>query len=206
MAQKLIHFPMTRSLRVAWAVYELGLDVEIETRPFDRPALKDPDYLKLNPLGKTPVFFDDGKRMVESVAIIEYLANKYAGGRLSRSSSHADYGDYLQWMEFGEAGMGGYVNQLLGHTMLLPEEFRIESMRAWAEGELKNCLNFLETELGGKDYLLGEFSLADISVSYVLFLVKISRNGKLLQEKTADYFKRICEREAWKRASTLKPE
>lgn len=205
MALKLIHFPMTRSLRVAWALYELGLDAEIETRVFDRAKLKEPDYLKLNPLGKTPVFFDDGKRMIESVAIIEYLANKHAKGALSRNASHTDYADYLQWMEFGEAGMGGYVSQLLGHSMLLPEEFRIESMRIWAEGETKNCLDYLDSNLQGDGYLLGEFSLADISVGYILFLVKISRNGKLMGEKTTAYFARLTERDAWKRASALKP-
>ncbi|WP_428407260.1 glutathione S-transferase family protein [Hyphococcus sp.] len=205
MPLKLIHFPMTRSLRVAWAAAELGLDLEIETRVFDRAKLKEPDYLKLNPLGKTPVFFDGDKRMIESVAIIEYLANKYAGGKLSRNASHADYADYLQWMEFGEAGMGGYVGQLLGHSMLLPEEFRIESMRLWAEGEMKNCLAFLESSLGDEGYLLDEFSLADISVGYILFLVKISRNGALMGEKTAAYFARLTERDAWKRASALKP-
>ncbi|WP_375201793.1 glutathione S-transferase family protein [Hyphococcus sp.] len=205
MSLKLIHFPMTRSLRVAWALYELGLDAEIETRVFDRAKLKEPDYLKLNPLGKTPVFFDGDKRMIESVAIIEYLANKYAKGALSRNASHTDYVDYLQWMEFGEAGMGGYVGQLLGHSMLLPEEFRIESMRVWAEGEMKNCLDFLEGNLEDDGFLLDEFSLADISVGYILFLVKISRNGKLMGEKTAAYFARLTERDAWKRASALKP-
>ena len=158
MSLKLIHFPMTRSLRVVWALYELGLDAEIETRLFDRPKLKDPDYLKLNPLGKTPVFFDGGKRMVESVAIIEYLANRYADGMLSRRPQDADYADYVQWMQFGEAGMGGYVSMLLGHTMLLPEEQRIEAMKVWSVNETQNCLNFIESEIDDRDYLLGDFS------------------------------------------------
>ncbi|MCK5746565.1 MAG: glutathione S-transferase family protein, partial [Oricola sp.] len=205
MTLKLIHFPMTRSLRVAWAIYELGIDAEIETRVFDRAKLKEPDYLALNPLGKTPVFFDGEKRMIESVAIIEYLSNKYAGGALSRSVADADYADYLQWMQFGEAGMGGYVNQLLGHSFLLPEAHRVESMRLWAVGEMKNCLGFLETSLEGRDYLLKEFSLADIAVGYVLFLVKVSRNGKLMGERVAAYFERLCAREAWVKASALQP-
>lgn len=205
MTLKLIHFPMTRSLRVAWAIYELGVDAEIETRVFDRAGLRKPDYLALNPLGKTPVFFDGGKRMIESVAIIEYLSNKYANGALSRAAADADYGDYLQWMQFGEAGMGGYVNQLLGHSILLPEQHRIEAMRLWAMNEMKNCLGFLEAGLDGRDYLLGEFSLADIAVGYVLFLVKISRNGDLLGERTGAYFDRLRAREAWVKAAALQP-
>ncbi len=206
MAFKLIHFPMTRSLRVAWALYELGLEAEIETRPFDRAALKKPEYRALNPLGKTPVFFDDGKRMIESVAIIEYLANKYAGGKLSRKVQDTDYGDYLQWMEFGEAGMGGYVGQLIGHTVLLPEEFRIEAMKIWAVNETKNCLDFVEQSLGEDGYLLKEFSLADISLGYILFLIKVTRNGNLFGEKTNAYLNRLMQRDGWLRAAALKPD
>jgi glutathione S-transferase len=205
MSLKLIHFPMTRSLRVAWALYELGLDAEIETRAFERATLKEPEYRALNPLGKAPVFFDDGKRMIESVAIIEYLSKKYAAGRLSRSPQNEDYGDYLQWLEFGEAGMGGYVGQLLGHSILLPPEHRIETMRLWAVNEVSNCLGFLEARLEGRDYLLDEFSLADISVGYILFLLRVSRNGKLMGPATAAYFARLAAREAWVRASALQP-
>ena len=205
MSLKLIHFPMTRSLRVVWALYELGLEADIETRAFEREKLKEPDYLALNPLGKTPVFFDGDKRIVESVAIIEYLANRYCGGRLTRSPQDADYADYLQWLHFGEAGMGGYVSQLIGQTVLLPEDQRIPAMAQWAINETANCVNFIEESLGDNDYLLGEFSLADISVAYLLFLIKITRNGEMLGEKTKAYFKRVSAREAWLRASGLKP-
>lgn len=205
MAIKLIHFPMTRSLRIVWAAFELGVPIDIETRVFDRAKLKEPEYRKLNPLGKTPVFFDGDKRLIESVAIIEYLSKVHAGGALSRAPGDHDYGEYLQWMEFGEAGMGGYVGMLLGHAMLLPEEQRIPAMKAWAEAETANCLAFLETSLEGRDYILGEFSLADISVGYIVFLVKLARHGKLFGPNTAAWFERISAREAWKAATALKP-
>ena len=205
MTLKLIHFPMTRSLRVVWALNELGVDADIETRVFERPKLKEPEYRKLNPVGKTPVFFDGDKRMIESVAIIEYVSNKYAGGKLSRNATHTDYGDYLQFMEFGEAGMGGYVGMLLGQTLLLPEEQRIEAMKIWSVNETKNCLDFLEQHLSGRNFLLDEFSLADISVGYILFLIKISRNGKLMGDNVSGYLDRLMAREAFQQASALKP-
>ncbi|MEZ5893569.1 MAG: glutathione S-transferase family protein [Parvularculaceae bacterium] len=205
MTLKLIHFPMTRSLRVVWAAYELGLDVDIETRVFDRAKLKEAEYRALNPIGKTPVFFDGAKRMIESVAIIEYLSKKYAGGKLSRNAQDTDYADYLMFLEFGEAGMGGYVGMLIGQTMLLPPEQRIEAMKVWAVNETTNCLNFLEQSLAGKEYLLSEFSLADISVGYMLFLIKISRNGGLMGPNVSAYFDRLTAREAWARATALKP-
>lgn len=206
MTLRLIHFPMTRSLRVLWALEELGVPAEVETRPFDREKLKEPEYRKLNPLGKTPVFFDGPDRMIESTAIIQYIADRYADSRLSRRPSDADYGQFLQWLHFGEAGMGGYVGALIGHTALLPPEQRIPAMEIWARGEVENCLAFIEESLDGRDYLLGEFSLADISVGYLLFLLKVTRNGKLMGPRTAAWYDRLTARDAWKRASAVKPE
>lgn len=205
MSLKLIHFPMTRSLRVVWALNELGLEADIETRPFVREKLKEPEYLALHPMGKTPVFFDGETRIIESIAIIEYLANKYGEGQLARKPTDPDYAEYLQWLHFGEAGMGGYVNMLIGQTALLPEDQRIPAMAEWARHETKNCLNFIEQNLSDDGYLLDEFSLADIAVGYLLFLVKITRNGNLMGDKTAAYFKRLTARDGWQEASALKP-
>lgn len=205
MTLKLIHFPPARSLRVVWAAYELGLDLEIETRAFAPPKLKDAEYLAKNPVGKTPVLFDDEKRIIESIAIIEYLANRHAGGKLTRAVDDADYADYLQWMQFGEAGLGGYLGQLVGHAYMLPENQRVPAMLAWAQNELRNGLAFIEGELGDRDYILGEFSLADISLGYPLFVIKLLRQGDLLPPRVAAYLDRLTARQAFQRASSLAP-
>ena len=206
MTARLVHFPNTRSLRPLWLIEEQSLDVVVETRPFDRVALKTEAYLKLNPLGKAPVFFDGEKRIVESTAILQYLADVQGGGALSRRPSDADYAEFLQWLHLGEAGMGPYVNMLIAHSALLPPEQRDPRMKAWAEGEMRTYLAFLETSLDGRDYLLGEFSIVDISVGYVLFLLKITRNGAIMPPQTAAYFERLRTREAWLRASARKPD
>ena len=203
MSLKLIHFPQSRSLRVLWALYELGVDAEIDARPFDLSQLRERNYRLLNPLGKAPVFFDGERRIIESVAIIEYIANKYADGRLTRRPEDPDYAEYVQWMHFGEAGMGGYVNMLIAQTALLPEDRRIPAMKLWAEKEVRNCLNFIEQNIGEDGYILGEFSLADISLVYPLFLIKVTRNGGLIDDKTNAYFKRATGRDAWKKACEL---
>ncbi len=205
MTLRLIHFPQSRSLRVVWALEELGIGAEIETRNLDRRYLKSADYKSLNPLSKVPVFFDGDVRIIESTAIIEYIAKKYADGRLTRGAEDDDFGAYLQWLHFGEAGMGGYVNMLIAQTALLPEDQRIPAMKVWAVRETENCLSFVEESLVDNSYLLGEFSLADISLVYLLFLIKITRNGHMLGEKTNAYFKRATERQAWKTSCALAP-
>jgi len=206
MSLKLIHFPNTRSLRPLWLIEEAKIDCEVETREFDRPSLKKPEYLALNPLGKTPVLFDGETRILESTAILHYLLEKHTDGKFGKRPEDIDYGNFLQWLHFGEAGMGGYVNVLIGHTVLLPEELRVASIAAWAKAETENCLQYIENSLSGRDYLLDEFSICDMSLGYILFLLKITRNGSLMGENTTRYFKSITSRESWKNATGRKPE
>ncbi|MEQ8748937.1 MAG: glutathione S-transferase family protein [Amphiplicatus sp.] len=203
MTLKIYHTPLTRSIRVVWALEELGLDYELVAQPMDRAYFRTPEWRAINPVGKLPVFFDGDERIIESTAIIHYLSEKYAEGRLSRRPTDSDYGQFLQWLHFGEAGMGGYAGMLIGQTRILPPEHRIESMKQWAIGESKNCCAFIENSLEGKSFLLGEdFSLADISVGYILHLIRLSGEGKaIIGDKTRSYYDRLTDRPGWKKAT-----
>lgn len=203
MTLKLYHCPRTRSIRIMWALEELGLDYEIEPVPFDRAWFRSPEWRAVSPLGKVPVFYDGEERLVESVAVIHYLAEKHAEGKLARRPADSDYGQFLQWLHFGEAGMGPYVTMLIAQTRLLPPEQRLEPMKQWAIAETKNCCAFIEQSLEGKQFILGdEFSLADISLGYALYLVKISGEAEnILGPRTQEYFARLAARPAWKKAS-----
>jgi len=201
MALQLYHMKSSRSARILWLLEELGLDYELTV--VERHELKTESYLQKNPVGKVPVFFDGDKRITESVAALQYLSDVHGNGRFTRKAGDEDYHEYLQLMEFGEAGMGGYVGMLVGQTVLLPEEHRIEAMKLWSHAETKKCLAFLEQTIPSEGYLLGEFSLADISITYILFLLKITKNAGDFGEKTNQYFKRVTARKAWQKASSV---
>jgi len=202
MTLTLHHIKNTRSLRPLWLMEELGLDYKLINEGAHIGMLDKQAYKETNPLGKMPAFFDGEKRITESVAIIDYIATLYGGDHLRRTSKDDDFSDYLQLLHFGEAGMGGYMSMVLGHTLLLPEKHRNPLVAKWALGEMQNATSFLEEKVRG-DYLLGDFSLADISVAYILFLLKISKNGSILGPKLTDYFARIKNRPAWIKASSL---
>ncbi len=57
------------------AIYDKGLNIEIAPIPGDN--LKSPEYLKINPLGKTPALEIDGMVISESEVINEYLEDKF---------------------------------------------------------------------------------------------------------------------------------
>lgn len=197
------HIKNTRSLRPLWLLEEMGLEYTLVNEGANIGELDKTAFRSLNPMGKMPVFFDGDKRVAESVAICHYIADSYGGDAFTRKPGDADFHRYLQLLHFGEGGMGGYTNMLIGHTALLPEAHRNEAIASWARAEIKNCLAYLEGELGDRDYFLGTFSLCDIAISYCLFLLKITRNAEDFGPGLKAYFDRIKARDAWQKACSL---
>ena len=78
------HLNNSRSFRIVWLCEELGLDYKLVQHTRDKETLRAPDSLKkIHPLGKAPVIEHDGQTIAETDAIIHYICNKIAGGRLS---------------------------------------------------------------------------------------------------------------------------
>ena len=72
---KIYHMPHARGSRVVWTAEELGLPHEVVIK--GRGRLKLPDFLAVNPLGSAPAIQDSDVTMKESVAIVQYLLERY---------------------------------------------------------------------------------------------------------------------------------
>ena len=199
----LYHAPQTRSIRVRWALEEMGLDYRIEPVQFKSRPAGDEAFAKINPLRKLPAFRDGAMTMTESNAILQYLLGKYGPSDLEVKPDEADYGRYLQFLHFGEGGMTMPVSLLLAHTALLPEDQRNPALAKWAKIETGKLLDYLADHgLDGRDWLAaGRFTAADISVVYMLYLLKIIRQFDAAPEILKVYFARATGRDAWKKAS-----
>jgi len=159
------HLNDSRSQRILWLLEELGLPYEIAR--YDRDAttrLAPPELQAVHPLGKSPVVTDQGRTINESGAIIDYIVRRHANGRLAPDPSSADYDTYQQWLHYSEGSamlplmLFMYVGRL-GEAGA-PLHPRIES-------EIANHMAYVEQSLAGKDWLMGEFSAADIQMSFV---------------------------------------
>lgn len=202
----LYHFPQSRSLRVAWLLEEMGLEYTLKTIPAAtaREYAKTPEYQAINLLGKYPTLIDGDLTMVESVAIMDYLMHKYDAGSLKPDVSSPDYGPFTQWLHFGESGMGMYVIMLFAHSYLLPEEHRSARIAEWGRAETHKCLEFLASGLGDKDYLCTSgFTAADISVFYMLYLLKIIRQFDDAPDNLKAYFDRLKQKPVWQKISAI---
>ena len=199
---KLYHCSKARSSRVLWLLEELGLDYQLEVMPFDAKALKAPDYLEISPFGKVPVLVDDAVTMVESVAIIQYILHRYAGGRLEPLSTAPEYGQFLQWLHFGESTLMGPISQMLQHKLFLPEELRDDDMASGARRTFEQYASILDQTVADRDYLLGDdFTAADIVIGYSLFLAEMANMMPPKATHLAAYYQRLAQRPAFQKAT-----
>jgi len=160
------HLNDSRSQRVLWLLEELGLPYEI--RHYQRDAatrLAPPELQAVHPLGKSPVLTDDGRTIIESGAIVDYLVRRHGGGRLQPAAESPLYDEYQQWLHYAE---GSAMLPLL--LKLYVSRLGDAGAPLWPriESEIANHLGYVDRSLQGRDWLLGaEFSAADVQMSFV---------------------------------------
>jgi glutathione S-transferase len=182
-----------RSQRVVWACEEVGAPYEVVELAW--PPGADAVFLKINPAGTIPVLEDGPVRLIESLAICEYVSRTH-GGDLTLDPGHPDYWDYLQLAQFGEATLqpplawarrfGSKDAEVLDHSR---EAF---AMR----------LTVIEQRLAdGREFLTaGRFTLADLSLGFVVTLARTIGLDDLVTPGVAAYRERLSARPAYRRA------
>jgi len=97
------HLNNSRSQRILWLLEELEVPYRIEMYQRLSPIpLAPPELKQVHPLGKSPVITDQGHTIAESGAIIEYILDRYGGGRLRPDRETDDYVRYIEWMHYAE--------------------------------------------------------------------------------------------------------
>ena len=74
--------PATRGVRPIWALEELGIPHDIISVDFSAEYRRTPEWRSINPVGKVPTMTDGELTMMESVAMVQYILDRYGGGRL----------------------------------------------------------------------------------------------------------------------------
>ena len=97
------HLNNSRSQRVLWLLEEFGVPYEVKRYQRDaKTMLAPPALLAVHPLGKSPVIVDGDLTVAESGAIVEYLVERYGGGRLIPRSGTPERLRYTYWLHYAE--------------------------------------------------------------------------------------------------------
>ncbi len=146
---------------------EIGLPYEPHLVDITKDETWGPEFLSLNPNGKIPAIIDpdgpDGKPLAlfESGAILIYLAEKT--GKLIPADAASRY-ETLQWVMWQMGGLGpmfgqlGFFHKFAGKAI----EDRRPLDRYVAES--KRLLGVLDRRLEGRDWVMGDYSIADIAM------------------------------------------
>ena len=87
------HLENSRSQRILWLLEELSLPYELRRYERGPDRLAPPELLAVSSLGKSPVITDDGRLVIGSGAIIDYLIRRHGGGRLQADPAGTAYDD-----------------------------------------------------------------------------------------------------------------
>ncbi|WP_369058047.1 glutathione S-transferase family protein [Caulobacter sp. 73W] len=190
----------TRSLRVAWMAEEMGLDYEI--RPVSLMETKsDPAFKALNPAGFLPVMQDGDVTMIESVAMMEYLAARYGPTPLVPSTDDPTWVRYKQFLHFGESSVAALLNIAVGSKFAAPREHRDNWGAALAVDLAMSRSCMLANQLKDSEFIAGDaFTAADISVAYPFLLAKFIGFQERVDPIIQDYVVSLRARPAFERA------
>lgn len=137
---------------------ELGVPYKVTPISLTNQEQKTPEFLRLNPNGKIPALVDDGFAVFESGAILLYLAEKF--GRFIPADVHGR-SRAIQWVMWQVAGLGPMMGQATVFNRYFPE--KLPSVIERYTRESRRLLGVLDGALEGRDYLAGDYSIADIA-------------------------------------------
>lgn len=196
-----LHFaPNSRAGRILWLLEELALPYELNRMDFHPKDLKSDVHRARHPLGRVPVLDDGDISIFESGAIVEYILERHKNGGLKPDVASTLFPEYLQWFHYCEGMVMPPINTIVVQTILLPPDRRDEKVLGQAQRLLTKALEPVNDALAGRDYLIGDFSGADIMLGHACFMSQ--RSGCVTDEMThlLAYIARIAARPAFDKA------
>jgi len=184
----------SRTFRVLWMLEELGEPYKFNAAPPHSDAV-----LALNPAGKVPVLVTAGEVLTDSIAIIQYLADRHA-----RFTARAG--------TIARAHQDGFTNFLLDefdatlwmaarHSFILPAEKRLPEIKPSLRWEFARSQKTLVSRMPDGPFLMGEaMSVPDILLTHCL---DWARGAKfpLTEPRLEAYLERMHTRPAFRRAT-----
>jgi glutathione S-transferase len=134
-------------------------------QPFDaaivtREQRRTPGFLALNPAGAVPVLEHDGLVLTQNAAILNYLADVFPEAELGGDGTPKGRAEVNRWLAMLNADVHPAFHPYFGTTAYLGEDVAAKTKDA-AGTKLRGYFERLDAQLTGKDWLIGDRSIAD---------------------------------------------
>jgi glutathione S-transferase len=154
---KLYYSPGACSLSPHIVLRESGLPFEPVLASTKTHKLQDgTDYYTINPKGYVPTLeLDNGERLTEGPAIVQYLADQVPDKKLAPANGTFARSRLQEWLNFTTSEIHKTYSPLFNPAV--PEEYK-----TMAKAKLVERYRWVDAQLEGKSYLMGDaFSVAD---------------------------------------------
>ena len=193
---KVIGNTNTRTLRVLWAMKEIGLKYE-----HVQVNAQSVDAKKFNISGKVPTLDANGVNIADSTAIVTYLADKY--NQLTFPAGTIERAQQDSFTQFILDELDSILWTAARHSFVLPKEMRVSELKDTLRWEFARSLKILESRMGSGPNVMGEeFTIPDIILTHVGGWARVAKfdipDGKL-----RDYFRQQIKRPAYVSAINL---
>lgn len=214
------YLDQSRADRIIWLLEELGLDYELKTYKRGPDMVSPPELKRVHPLGKSPVLEVDGKKLIESGYIVEYLIRHYDTNKVLTADNEEDAEKVNLALHHAEGSVmtpfivGLITTKIREGPLLARPLLNIVAGRVDSAYSLPNVnlqLDYLEgllKENGGNGLFVGDH-LTGADIIY-MFPLRIAKEHKFLSiqrhPNILKYLDTIQARDAYKRAETKERE
>ena len=200
---QLYSLPTPNGVKVSIMLEEIALPYEVHVVDFSKDDQKTPEFLSLNPNGKIPAIIDPngpgGKPLglFESGAILQYLADKT--GQLLPADPARRW-QTIEWLHFQMGGIGPMFGQVGFFHKFARKDYEDKRPLQRYVDESKRLLAVLDARLAGRDWLMDDYSIADVAtIGWVRNLVGFYGAGEIVE---FDNFKNVA---AWLERGVARP-
>jgi glutathione S-transferase len=134
--------PGASSMATHIALHEVGAPFETRLVSLAKKENLKPEFLAINPEGKVPTLVIDGRPLTEVAANLWYLAKRFPQAELLPHNDLLAEAEVLSWMSF------------IASTIHPARRIGVER---W-----KEVFGLADRRLGGGDWAIGRYSIADI--------------------------------------------
>jgi GSH-dependent disulfide-bond oxidoreductase len=204
---ELYYWPTPNGWKITIMLEELGVFYDVKFINIGKGEQFAPDFLKIAPNNRMPAIIDpDGPggepiSVFESGAILQYLGRKFGKFYPANERTRVQVEEWLYWQVGGLGPMAGQAHHFRNYA---PEKIDYGINRY--TNEVNRLYGVMDTRLEGRDFLAGEYSIADMAC--IGWVVRYERQGQDLNEfpNLKRWFETVIARPAVVRAMAVGKE
>ena len=187
----------TRAMRVLWMLEELGLSYEhVPAGP------RSEGVIAFNPAGKVPVLIEDSTPIIDSTAILTYLADRH--GKMTHPAGTLDRARQDSLTQFVLDEFDAVLWTAARHSFILPKEMRVAGIKNSLRWEFERSQKTLVQRMAEDGFAMAEMmTVPDIILAHCLIWA-LAAKFPIVEPRLSDYIDRMRARPAYQRAAATR--